>query len=248
MRNLLNLKHFCLLVALIAGSLQGFAQDLKITGKVTDSSGEAIIGASVLVKGTANGTATDLDGNFALSVPANAILEVTSIGYKGIEASVAGKKTFNFVLEEDSTLLDDVVVVGYATMRKKDLTGSVYQVKAGEKDDEAPMTVQDLLRNIPGLNVGISNSAKGGGSIEIRGERSMSSIHSSPSTSITTALPALPARSFTISIDFTVPLTDECTGAETKPVGLAISWPTLTLSPTATHGSAGAPRCCPIEI
>lgn len=189
MRNLLNLKHFCLLVALIAGSLQGFAQDLKITGKVTDSSGEAIIGASVLVKGTANGTATDLDGNFALSVPANAILEVTSIGYKGIEASVAGKKTFNFVLEEDSTLLDDVVVVGYATMRKKDLTGSVYQVKAGEKDDEAPMTVQDLLRNIPGLNVGISNSAKGGGSIEIRGERSMSSITSTSPMLVVDGMP-----------------------------------------------------------
>ena len=77
---------------------------------------------------------------------------------------------------------------------------------------------------------------------------SIVSTHSSPSTSIVIVFTGLFARSFTIPIDFTVPLTEECTGAETKPVGVPINCPTLTLSPTWTQGAAGAPRCCPIEI
>ena len=169
-----------LLTALcILAAQPSWAQNREIKGTVTDPSGQPVIGAGVMVKGTTNGTATDMDGAFTLTVPANAVLEVSSIGYATVEVATAGKNTFNIILEEDSTLLDDVVVVGYATMRKKDVTGSVIQVKAGERDNEAPGTVQDLLRNVPGMNISATNNARGGGSIEIRGDRSMSAISSS---------------------------------------------------------------------
>lgn len=159
-------------------SVQAFAQNVEISGVVKDASGEPIIGASVLVKGTTNGAATDLDGKFVLSIPKDAVLDVSYIGFKSVEVQTKGKNTFEIILEEDSTLLDDVVVVGYATMRKKDVTGSVFQIKAGDKDNEAPGTIQDILRNVPGLNIGVSTSARGGGSIKVRGERSMSAITS----------------------------------------------------------------------
>lgn len=176
----MNSRKLKLLLLALASliTVSVFAQNVEVSGVVKDASGQPIIGASVLVKGTTVGSATDLDGNFSFSAPANAVLEISSIGFKSIEAPLNGKTTFEFVLTEDSTLLDDVVVVGYATMRKKDVTGSVFQVKAGEKDNEAPGTIQDLLRNIPGLNVGVSTSARGGGNIQVRGERSMSAITS----------------------------------------------------------------------
>ena len=173
-------KPFSIALALaMLLSLPVLAQNAQIKGTVKDAKGEAVIGASIFVKGTQTGTASDLDGSFSLQVPHGAVLEVSAIGYQGIELPVAGKTTIDIVLSEDTTLLDDVVVVGYATMRKKDVTGSVVQVKAGDRDNEAPGTVQDLLRNVPGMNIGANNTARGGGDIEIRGERSMSAITSS---------------------------------------------------------------------
>ncbi|MBQ6244492.1 MAG: SusC/RagA family TonB-linked outer membrane protein [Bacteroidales bacterium] len=154
------------------------AQNARISGTVKDSKGEPVIGASIFVKGTQTGTASDLEGAFSLQVPQGAVLEISAIGYQSVELPVAGKSSFDIVLADDTTLLDDVVVVGYATMRKKDVTGSVVQVKAGDRDNEAPGTVQDLLRNVPGMNIGANNTARGGGDIEIRGERSMSSMTS----------------------------------------------------------------------
>lgn len=173
----LKLKTLLLTLACLL-SATAFAQNVTVSGTVKDASGEPIIGASVMVKGTTIGAATDLDGNFSFEAPAKSTLEVSSIGFKTQEVPLDGKTQFNFVLVEDSTLLDDVVVVGYATMRKKDVTGSVFQVKAGEKDNDAPNTVQDLLRNVPGLNIGMTASARGGGDIKVRGERSMSAITS----------------------------------------------------------------------
>ena len=160
-------------------TLPAVAQNIDISGTVKEVSGQPVIGASILIKGTNSGTVSDIDGRFSLSAPRTATLEVSSIGFKTIEVEVNGKTRFDLVLEEDSTLLEDVVVVGYATMRKKDVTGSVFQIKAGEKDNEAPGTIQDLLRSVPGLNIGMTTSARGGGDIEVRGDRSMSAITSS---------------------------------------------------------------------
>ena len=152
-----------------------YAQDKKINvkGLVKDTSGEVVIGASVLEKGTTNGVITDLDGNFVLNVSSKGTLVVSYVGYATQEIPVNGKSSFQIVMNEDSKVLNEVVVVGYGTMRKKDLTGSIVQIRPDKLANEKPKTVQDVLRGTPGLNVGYDDSAKGGGSMQIRGQRSV---------------------------------------------------------------------------
>lgn len=149
-------------------------QKQTITGIVKDATGEPVIGASVKEKGDpSNGVITDIDGNFRLSVPANATIEISFIGYQTASVKAISGKPLNIVLQENTEMLDEVVVVGYGTMRKKDLTGSVIQIRPDNLANEAPKTVQDVLRGTPGLNVGMDASAKGGGSLQIRGQRSL---------------------------------------------------------------------------
>lgn len=171
-------KHRILmwLVLLLAGMLEANAQStINMKGVVVDALGP-VIGASVIEKGsTSNGTITDIDGNFSLKVSAKSTLVISFIGYKTQEVPVNGKTSIKVTLSEDSKLLDEVVVVGYGSMRKKDVTGSVIQVRPEKLAAEAPKSVQDVLRGTPGLNIGLSTSAKGGGSISIRGTRSVSS-------------------------------------------------------------------------
>ena len=149
-------------------------QKQTITGIVKDATGEPVIGASVKEKGDpSNGVITDIDGNFRLSVPDNATIEISFIGYQTASVKAISGKPLNIVLQENTEMLDEVVVVGYGTMRKKDLTGSVIQIRPDNLANEAPKTVQDVLRGTPGLNVGMDASAKGGGSLQIRGQRSL---------------------------------------------------------------------------
>lgn len=158
-------------------NMQIVQQQIKVTGVVKDTTGEPVIGANVREKGNpGNGTITDIDGNFHLQVASGALLEITYIGYKPIEVKAVSGKPLNVILTEDSEMLEEVVVVGYGTMRRKDVTGLVVQIRPGELASEAPKTVQDVLRGTPGLKVGLETSAKGGGSLEIRGDRSMSGI------------------------------------------------------------------------
>ena len=142
-----------------------------------DQSGEPLIGVNVMEKGTTNGTVTDLNGFYSIVVKAsNAVLNFSYIGYKNQEIPVAGKKLINVTMKDDSETLDEVVVVGYGTMRKKDLTGSVVQVRPDKIANENPKTVQDILRGTPGLVVGYGEGdagAKGGGEMKIRGQRSV---------------------------------------------------------------------------
>lgn len=147
-------------------------QTSKVQGTVVDGSGEPIIGATVKVKGAKGGTITDLDGHFSLDASRGATLEISYIGYKSQEVK-ATASNLQITLVEDSKQLNDVVVVGYGTMRKKDLTGSVVQIRPDKLANENPSTVQDLLRGTPGLNVGYNADAKGGGSMQIRGQRSV---------------------------------------------------------------------------
>lgn len=143
-----------------------------------------MIGASVVEKGnTGNGTITDIDGNFSLQVPANATIVISFIGYKTQEIPVNGQKSLTVQLVEDSEMLEEVVVVGYGTMRKKDLTGSVVQINPDKIADQNPGSVQDLLRGTPGLQIGFDSSAKGSGaSIQLRGQNSLytEGSHNSP--------------------------------------------------------------------
>lgn len=146
---------------------------INVRGVVNDAMGP-VIGASIVEKGnTGNGTITDMDGNFSLKVPSNGAIIVSFIGYKAQEIPVNGKTSFNVTLKDDSEMLEEVVVVGYGTMRKKDLTGSVIQIRPDKLANEAPKTIQDVLRGTPGLNIGYNADAKGGGTMMVRGQRSV---------------------------------------------------------------------------
>lgn len=148
----------------------------KVHGVVKDVNGEPIIGANVVVKGNpSNGTITDLNGNFDLSVTSNTILQVSYIGYNTQELFVGKKTDFNIVLKEDTELLDEVVVVGYGTMKKKDLTGAVASVKM----DDAPVgTVSTISHALAGKAAGlqvntISAQPGSGSTFRIRGAASV---------------------------------------------------------------------------
>ena len=104
------------------------AQTAKITGNVVDEKGEAIIGATVIEKGTHNGATTDSYGNFTINISPDAILDFSCIGYVKQEIKLNGQTKLKIVLQEDAELLDDVVVIGYGTARKKDLTGAISSV------------------------------------------------------------------------------------------------------------------------
>ena len=153
----------------------GYAQQITVKGTVKDGSGQPLMGASVLVKGTSQGTAADFDGNFELKVDKGVTLVVSSVGYKSREvAAKAG--TMNIVLQEDVQQLGDVVVIGYGAVRKKDLTGSVNLVT--DKDfNKAPAVNADQL--IQGKIAGVQMTSAGGApgegqTIRIRGNGSLS--------------------------------------------------------------------------
>lgn len=150
------------------------AQTRTISGKVQDAStNEPLVGVVIKVQGSSIGTVTDSNGNFKIQANNNSILEVSYIGYITQTVPVSNENTISVILRADNKALDEVVVVGYGTMRKKDLTGSVVQIIPDNIANENPKTVQDILRGTPGLSVGYDPSAKGGGSIQIRGQRSV---------------------------------------------------------------------------
>lgn len=152
------------------------SQQKKIMrGKVTDSQGAPVPGVSVYVKGSTQGTITDVNGNYSLiDIPNDATLVFSFVGMKTQEKSISGIKPLNIVMLDETVGLEEVVAVGYGTMKKKDLTGSVASIKSKTMENENPKRIQDVLRgNIPGLEVSFDISAKGGGSLEIRGDNTL---------------------------------------------------------------------------
>lgn len=144
----------------------------KISGVVTDTTGEPIIGANVVVKGTTDGSITDIDGKFSLDVPEGTTLEISYIGYLTQTIPVRNKSSFQITLQEDTQKLDEVVVVGFGTQKKVNLTGSIGTVKTEEVLKSRPVTnVQELLSSsVPGMAVTKGSGAAGSGaSINIRG-------------------------------------------------------------------------------
>lgn len=155
-------------------STSAMAQALSVKGKVIDKAGEAIIGASVLVEGTSNGTVTNLEGGFTLNnVATNATLKVSFIGYKTEVVAVNGKQSLTVTLQEDTEVLDEVVVVGYGVQKKVNLTGSVSSVK-GDALERRPVAdaTQSLQGMVPGLLVSNSNTGRPGasGTLTLRGQ------------------------------------------------------------------------------
>lgn len=151
------------------------SQNVEIKGTVTDVNQEPLIGVNVVVKGTTTGAITDMDGSFSVTGPKGSTLVVSYIGMATQEVVFKGQP-LKIVLKDDTKALNEVVVVGYGSMRKKDLTGSVVQVRPDKIANDNPKTVQDVLRGTPGLAVGYGEGnagAKGGGEMRIRGQRSV---------------------------------------------------------------------------
>ncbi|MBC7688564.1 MAG: SusC/RagA family TonB-linked outer membrane protein [Aquabacterium sp.] len=154
---------------------------VNITGKVTDSKNVPLEGVSVFLKGTKKGVVTDAQGDFTFKdVPENGKLIFTFSGYGTREVAVKGSSSISISLTEEVSGLSDVVVVGYGTQRKKDLTGAISQVKATQLENENPRSVQDMLRgNAPGLDVGFDPSTKGqSGSLQVRGQGTLTASSS----------------------------------------------------------------------
>ncbi|WP_308777644.1 TonB-dependent receptor [uncultured Bacteroides sp.] len=169
-------KSWILFVILLTYSFGALAQSITINGIVKDSTGEGIIGANVLQKGTTNGTVTDLDGNFTLTVPdKNAVLVFSFLGYVSQEVIVGNQTTLNIILKEDTQNLDEVIVIGYGTAKKSDLTGAVTRADMSALEKSPNVNVlQGLKGVVPGLNIGVATKAGDSPTVSIRGRNSIS--------------------------------------------------------------------------
>lgn len=151
-------------------SVAAMAQSAMVRGVVTDSSGEALIGVSVLEKGTQNAAITDINGKFSIKVPGNATLVLTSIGFEETTVKVNNRQDLTIVMEDNSAMLNEVVVVGYGTMRKSDLTGSVGSMNAKDfKDVPVSNIGQALQGKVAGLQVIDAGKPGDNVSMKIRG-------------------------------------------------------------------------------
>ncbi|WP_298650985.1 TonB-dependent receptor [uncultured Proteiniphilum sp.] len=177
-RKVLNLMKVTLFVLMWMGYLCVSAQDIAVKGTVTDTNGESLIGVTIQVQGTTIGTITDIDGRFVLqNIPSNSILEVSYVGMLSRTIALEGKTTIDIVLQEDTEILDEIIVIGYGTAKRKDFTGSVSSVKL----ENSPVALTSNLNaleaikgNVSGLDIGATNSAGGQPSMQMRGQKSIS--------------------------------------------------------------------------
>lgn len=143
-----------------SASVSGVTQQAvyRISGSITDVNGDPIIGANVLLKGSASGTVTNISGDYELNVSTGDILVISYIGYIQQEIKLKGEKQLNIVLQEDSQTLNEVVVVGYGTQKKVNLTGAVEQVTSEVFDNRSvPNVTQALQGSIPNLNIKLTD-------------------------------------------------------------------------------------------
>lgn len=170
------LKKGSLLAFLCAFSFNTFAQNITVRGNIVDGTGESLVGVTVQVSGTTTGTVTDFDGNYLLTnVPANAELEISYVGMRTQTVPVNGRPTINVTLEEDTELLEEVVVVGYGTMRKSDITGALAVVSAEELTTKPVTNAFEALQGkVAGVDITSAQRPGELGSIRIRGNRSLS--------------------------------------------------------------------------
>lgn len=156
-----------IIILLLAG-MNAWAQTKQVSGVVTDGTGETVIGASVLEKGTTNGTITDLDGKFILTVNENAVLQISYVGYTTQEVPVKGKTSFNITLKEDSEMLEEVVVVGYGAQKKESVVGAISQVSNKELlQSPAANVSQAISGKIAGVITSQTSGAPGSDDTQI---------------------------------------------------------------------------------
>lgn len=162
------------------GEVQAVSQTGAIKGKIVDSYGEPVIGANVKVKGTTNGTITDMDGNFTLNNVSGGTLVISFIGYKTLEVFVKGTNLTKIIMHEDTEVLDEVVVVGYGTQKKESLTGSVTVVDQKLFKDKGTVAnpLSAMQGQVPGLRITRSSAAPGeeGWGVSIRGSVSKNKV------------------------------------------------------------------------
>lgn len=168
-----------ILLGFLCCSFALVAQETVVSGKVT-SGNEEVIGATVQVKNTTIGVITDVNGSYTITVPdPQAILVFSYIGYQPQEIAVKGQKIINVELKEDIKQLEEVVVVGYGTLKKKDLTGAITRISMADNENKSVTNVTELLRGtVAGFSAGFGTSAKGGGSMLIRGTKSIKANNS----------------------------------------------------------------------
>jgi iron complex outermembrane receptor protein len=168
-------KKFLFLMVGLLMAIGVNAQSITVSGTVTDPQGEPLIGASVLAEGTTTGASTDIDGNFTIKVASNGVLVVSYVGYDTQRVPVEGRSTVNVEMKENSVMLNEVVAIGYGTVKKQDATGSVAVVKPSEIEAGLATSVQDMLvGQTPGVVVTTDGGPSGGATIRIRGGASLS--------------------------------------------------------------------------
>lgn len=145
---------------------------VTVTGQVTDEQNEPLIGATVMVKGSSIGTSTDIDGNYSLQAPSNAVLIFSYVGYGSLEEKLNGRNVLNVVMTTDIKLMDELVVVGYGTQRRGSVTGAVASVKGSEMLKTKSENPQNMLTGrVPGLRVWQKSSEPGtySNNMDVRG-------------------------------------------------------------------------------
>ena len=164
----INRLTFSVMMMLLSSSM--LAQNIKVHGVVKDGTGESVIGATVVQKGTGNGAITDFDGNFSLSVPSDAILTISYIGFATQDIHVNGQNNISVVLHDNSQTLTEVVVIGYGTMRKSDLTGAIGSLAAKDMENSPVSNIgQAIQGKIAGLQVVDAGKPGDNVSLKIRG-------------------------------------------------------------------------------
>ena len=167
--------RFFVSLILMCGYLGAMAQNIQISGVVKDVVGDPLIGVSVLVKGGTKGTSTDYNGFYTISAPADGTLVFSYVGMDTQEVKIGGSKKLDVTMTENGNYIDEVVVIGYGTVKKNDATGSVTAIKAEEKNKGLTVSPQDMIAGkVAGVNVATSTGQPGGGSaIRIRGGSSL---------------------------------------------------------------------------
>ena len=170
----MNRKAWIVMLFALCLAFPALAQKITVQGTVVDGTGEPLIGASVIPQGTTAGAATDLDGKFRLTVDSKATLVVSYVGYDTQNVPVNGRNELRIVMKENSLVLDEVVAIGYGTVKKNDATGSVNTVKPSEIQAGLATSAQDLLvGQAPGVVVTTAGGPEGGGTIRVRGGSSL---------------------------------------------------------------------------
>ncbi|MFV0392268.1 MAG: carboxypeptidase-like regulatory domain-containing protein, partial [Paludibacteraceae bacterium] len=197
----LKVRSAMIVLFMLIMGFSAFAQKISISGVVSDTSGEPVIGASVIEKGTTNGMMTNIDGRFTLNVEPNGAIVISYVGFKTQEISIAGRSNFNVTIEEDSQLLQEVVAIGYGSQTKKEITGSITSVKPESFNKGVTSNPMGLIQGkVAGLNIiknGGDDPAQNSYNVQLRGVGSLSGsaeplyvIDGVPGGSLSTVLPS----------------------------------------------------------